>query len=131
MILNKLKLWYDKRKYGKGVFMMEGNRRQVLELFESQKDFMQDKINHGIEMNRKGYAEIVLKDKEGNMVSDATIKLVQKNHEFKFGANLFMLDEMETAEKNELYKKYFADVFNMATLPFYWDATEPERGKTR
>ncbi|MBO5369963.1 MAG: endo-1,4-beta-xylanase, partial [Clostridia bacterium] len=25
----------------------------------------------------------------------------------------------------------FADVFNMATLPFYWDATEPEEGKTR
>lgn len=42
-----------------------------------------------------------------------------------------MLDELETEEKNELYKKYFADVFNMATLPFYWDATEPEKGKTR
>ena len=110
---------------------MESNRRQVLELFESQKDFLEEKVQNGIEMHRKGYGEIVLKDKEGNVVSDARIKLVQKNHEFKFGANLFMLDEMETAEKNELYKKYFADVFNMATLPFYWDATEPERGKTR
>ena len=110
---------------------MESNRRQVLELFESQKDFLEEKVQTGIEMHRKGYGEIVLKDKEGNVVSDARIKLVQKNHEFKFGANLFMLDEMETAEKNELYKKYFADVFNMATLPFYWDATEPEPGKTR
>lgn len=110
---------------------MESNRRQVLELFESQKDFLEEKVQNGIEMHRKGYGEIVLKDKEGNVVSDARIKLVQKNHEFKFGANLFMLDEMETAEKNELYKKYFADVFNMATLPFYWDATEPEPGKTR
>ena len=42
-----------------------------------------------------------------------------------------MLDEFETEEKNEKYKKHFADVFNMATLPFYWDATEPEKEKTR
>lgn len=42
-----------------------------------------------------------------------------------------MIDEFESAEKNELYRKYFADAFNMATLPFYWDALEPERGKTR
>lgn len=42
-----------------------------------------------------------------------------------------MIDEFESAEKNELYKKYFADAFNMATLPFYWDALGPERGKTR
>ena len=34
-------------------------------------------------------------------------------------------------EKNKLYQTYFADTFNMATLPFYWDATEPERDKTR
>ena len=59
------------------------------------------------------------------------IKAKQKSHEFRFGANLFMLDELETEEKNEKYKKHFADVFNMATLPFYWDATEPEKEKTR
>ena len=42
-----------------------------------------------------------------------------------------MLDELESEGKNEKYKKYFSDVFNMATLPFYWDALEPERGKPR
>ncbi len=42
-----------------------------------------------------------------------------------------MLDELETPEKNELYKKYFSEAFNMATLPFYWMDTEPEQGKTR
>lgn len=107
------------------------NRRNILELFEEQKDYMEDRVNHGIELYRKGYGEIVVKDKDGNLVKNAKVTLKQKDHEFRFGANLFMLDELETEEKNEKYKKAFADIFNMATLPFYWNATEPEQGKTR
>ena len=110
--------------------MME-NRRKVLELFREQKEFLEEKIQFGIEQYRKGYASIHVKDQEGNGIPGAKITLRQRSHEFKFGANLFMLDELETEEKNKLYQTYFADTFNMATLPFYWDATEPERGKTR
>ncbi len=36
-----------------------------------------------------------------------------------------------TEEKNEAYKKYFKELFNMATLPFYWNSTEPEKGNLR
>ena len=38
---------------------------------------------------------------------------------------------MNEEEKNEKYKKHFADLFNMATLPFYWDALEPCEGEPR
>lgn len=107
------------------------DRKKILEAFEKNKDYMEERVNSGIEQNRKGYAEISVKDAQGNPVSGAKISVKQKTHEFKYGANLFMLDEFENEEKNELYKKYFADTFNMATLPFYWDATEPEKGKTR
>ena len=107
------------------------SRRDVLKQFEENKAYMEDMINTGIERNRKGYAEITVKDSEGNPVKDVQIKVNQKTHEFKYGANLFMLDELETPEKNELYKKYFAEVFNMATLPFYWADLEPEKGKQR
>lgn len=106
-------------------------RTRVLELFHTQKDFMEEKINHGIEMYRKGHAVITVKDSQGQPVKNAKIKITQTDHEFKFGANLFMLDELETEEKNETYKKIFSDTFNMATLPFYWDATEPEPGLLR
>ena len=106
-------------------------RRKVLELFEKQKEFMDDHVSSGIERYRKGDAGIIVKYKDGNPISGAELKISQKSHEFKFGANLFMLDELETEEKNNAYKKYFADVFNMATLPFYWNSTEPEKGKTR
>ena len=107
------------------------DRRKVLELFDEQETSWKQRSAEGIERYRKGNGRITVVDKEGNPVSNTKIKLTQTNHEFRFGANLFMLDELESEEKNEKYKKYFSDIFNMATLPFYWDALEPERGKPR
>lgn len=107
------------------------DRRKVLDLFEEQNDTWRKRAAEGIERYRKGDGVVTVVDEAGNPVSNAKIKLTQKTHEFRFGANLFMLDELETDEKNEKYKKYFSDVFNMATLPFYWDALEPERGNPR
>jgi GH35 family endo-1,4-beta-xylanase len=107
------------------------DRRKVLDLFEEQNDTWRKRAAEGIERYRKGDGVVTVVDEAGNPVSNAKIKLTQKTHEFRFGANLFMLDELETDEKNEKYKKYFSDVFNMATLPFYWDALEPDRGKPR
>ena len=106
-------------------------RRTILDLFEAQSDLVNEKVAYGIEHYRKGDARIVLVDKNGAPVKNAKIKVKQKTHEFRFGANIFMLDELESPEKNEKYKKYFAELFNMATLPFYWDGLEPERGKPR
>lgn len=99
-------------------------RKQVLELFE-QNDWRK-RADEGIEKYRKGDMTVILKD-----FPNKKVKIKQISHEFKYGANIFMLDELETKEKNERYKKYFAETFNMATLPFYWDATEPKKSKTR
>ena len=104
---------------------------KVYELFESQKDFCEKTVTEGIEKHRKGDGKIILKDKNGNLLKNARIKINQKSHEFLFGANLFMLDELESEEKNERYKECFAELFNMATLPFYWCDLEPEKGKQR
>ena len=107
------------------------DRRKILDLFEEQKDIVDQKVSEGIEKYRKGNGNIKLVDQNGAIISGARIKIKQKSHEFRFGANLFMLDELETEEKNEKYKKYFSEIFNMATLPFYWDSLEPERGNPR
>ncbi|MBE5734624.1 MAG: glycoside hydrolase family 10 [Clostridiales bacterium] len=107
------------------------DRRKILDLFEEQNDFINAKVANGIEHYRKGNAKLKVTDKDGNSIPDAKIKACQKTHEFRFGANIFMLDELETETKNEAYKKAFSDVFNMATIPFYWNALEPEREKTR
>ncbi len=103
----------------------------ILEHFEDQREKFNKIISDGIEKNRKGDAFITVTDDNGNVIPDVKIKATQKGHEFRFGANLFMLDELESDEKNDAYKKYFSDVFNMATIPFYWNDLEPKRGEPR
>ncbi|MBQ8146306.1 MAG: endo-1,4-beta-xylanase [Clostridia bacterium] len=107
------------------------DRYRVLEYFENNKDFFEGTVNENIEKYRKGDMRISIVDENGAKISGARVKVKQVGHEFKFGANLFLLDELETEEKNELYKEHFKRVFNMATLPFYWTSIEPEKGKTR
>lgn len=106
-------------------------RRRILELFEKNRDYIGQRSSEGIEKYRKGDMHITVSDAQGAPVKGAQVKVKQKNHAFRFGANLFMLDELETPEKNAMYKQRFTDVFNMATLPFYWDALEPKPGQLR
>ena len=100
------------------------DRRNVLDLFEEQKSFFETTVKENIEKYRKGNCVLKIKDTNGRALSNAIVRVDQKSHAFRFGANLFMLDELETEQKNEDYKKAVADVFNMATLPFYWDTLE-------
>lgn len=84
-------------------------------------------IKEGIEKNRKGNFIVKTSLPAGEKIS---VKL--KNHKFRFGCNMFMLDEIpDDKVKNETYKEKLKQLFNLATVPFYWDATEPEDGKTR
>ena len=62
-------------------------RQQVLKNFEEQKDYLDQKISYGIENYRKGDAKITLKDGDGSAADGAKIKITQKTHHFKFGAN--------------------------------------------
>lgn len=90
-----------------------------------------ERIAEGIERNRKGWFKVVVTGADGKR-ADARVRVKQKSHEFKFGCNMFMLDEIPDDEnKNETYKRKLKSTFNAATLPFYWDATEPKRGETR
>ena len=107
------------------------NRKNVLKYFEQNKDFFESTVYPNIEKYRKGDIKISVRDKDGNPISCDNMKIKQISHEFKFGANIFMLDEMETEDKNQAYKDYFKSVFNMATLPFYWNSLEEEKGKLR
>ena len=106
-------------------------RSGVLKPFERKKAFMEDRIEHGIELYRKGFAFLHLRDAEGKPVSGARVRVRQKTHDFRYGANLFMLGEFDSSEQNAAYETLFADAFNIATLPFYWSDLEPEAGKPR
>lgn len=106
-------------------------REDIFKNFIKYEDETKERVECGIEQNRKGFAKISLKDKDGNPIIGQKVKIKQKKHEFLHGANLFMLDEMETEEKNNKYKELFKDSFNEATLPFYWSDLEPVQGKPR
>ena len=111
---------------------MKYDRDGVLDLFRLNAAETDARVRAGIEANRKGTLKILFKDENGKPCETTHVKIRQKKHDFKFGANLFMLDEIvDSAEKNELYKERFAAAFNLATLPFYWRDLEPEQGKPR
>jgi GH35 family endo-1,4-beta-xylanase len=89
------------------------------------------RIENGIETNRKGFGHIQLTGPDGKPVAKADVTFRQLRHEYRFGCNAFMLDQFEEAEKNARYEEVFADLFNLAVLPFYWSDQEPEDGKPR
>ena len=92
---------------------------------------IKDRVKTGIEHNRKGYISIKLVNGNGQTIESAPVEIHQKTHEFLFGANIFMLKGFEEEEKNVAYEKYFKDLFNFASAPFYWVELEPEKGNLR
>ncbi len=103
----------------------------ALKYFTDNGDFMDTVVKQNIERYRKGKLVLNIKDENGNAVKGARITAVQRKHEFRYGANIFMLDEFEKEEKNKKYREAFADLFNLATVPFYWSDLEPVQGKPR
>ena len=85
---------------------------------------MEARIERDIERYRKGDFTLMAEP-------CATVKLEQLDHEFQYGCNMLQLDQFENEEKNLRYRRRFKEGFNLATIPFYWDALEPEQGKPR
>ena len=106
-------------------------RELYMKSYQEKKDEIDKRITEGIEKHRKAFCQIKITDKDGKPITFSNVKLTQKNHEFNYGANIFMLDEFDTKEKNVEYRRFFKEYFNTATLPFYWDALESEEGKPR
>ena len=96
-----------------------------------QKDILDGRVKDGIEKYRKGNVKIRFCDKSGAPVKNKQVSIEQTKHAFKYGANIFMLDEFGDESLNSVYRETFSKYFNLATLPFYWGDLEPEKGKLR
>jgi len=123
---------------GSGVFgpslaaAMKYDAAGVLDLFRLHAADTDARVKAGIEAHRKGPMLFTFKDAAGRFLDNVHVKVVQRTHDFKYGADLFMLDEVVDSQvKNEAYKELFAGAFNLATCPFYWKDLEPEQGKPR
>ena len=85
---------------------------------------LQEKIALGIENNRKGDFYLTFIDQKKRPVKVDNLKVEMLRHDFLFGAQIFLLGGFKTEEENRLYEKHFLELFNFATVPFYWKAYE-------
>ncbi len=82
-----------------------------------------------IERHRKADLVIRVEDAQGRPVPEAAVSVDQTRHAFLFGSNLFLFGNAGKPEDEEAYRARFAEVFNFATLPFYWPSYEVRRGR--
>jgi len=82
-----------------------------------------------IEALRKGSAAVVLAGADGAPLADTEVTFELKRHAFLFGCNFTGYRSFPTEALNQAYEERFAEIFNFATLPFYWYLYEPEPGK--
>jgi GH35 family endo-1,4-beta-xylanase len=92
---------------------------------------IQKRIENGIKQNRQGQFELVFRNSKDEPVNNVSVEIIQKSHDFYFGANGFMVKGFKNSKEDELYEKYFTQLFNFVTIPFYWPELEPEPGKLR
>jgi len=104
---------------------------RAIEKFEEHKNYLDQKIERDIEEYRKGQFVIRIVDENGNPVPNASVKVRQTTHDFKFGSNIFHLDQFPDEKRRALYRERFRELFNYAVVPFYWDTLEPAEGQPR
>jgi len=80
--------------------------------------------------HRTAEATLKLVGADGRPVaSGQAIRIEQEKHAFLFGCNIFKFARCATPRDEEAYRKQYADLFNFATLPFYWWTYEREQGR--
>jgi GH35 family endo-1,4-beta-xylanase len=82
-----------------------------------------------IRQHRMSDVRVVVVDQDGKHVPSAKVAVQQTSHDFLFGCNLFMWGRVGSDSDEQLYRQRFADLFNFATLPFYWWSYERVRGQ--
>lgn len=82
-----------------------------------------------IRRHRRRRRTVVVRDAEGRPVAGVGVRVEMVRHEFLFGCNLFQFGRFRDDPLEQDYRRRFADLFNFATLGFYWSWYEPRRGE--
>jgi endo-1,4-beta-xylanase len=88
--------------------------------------------------HRLGAVTLAVTAPDGSPLAGREVQLEQTGHGFLFGTAAFDLVPLSNGqyaghekERAEERARKLTDLFNAATLPFYWARFEPERGKPR
>ncbi len=83
-----------------------------------------------------GPKTMTLKNADGTLYANKKVHVEQKEHEFLFGQGAFDFLRYVKCEENGKDQAFFKEridrwleVFNYATLPFYWGNFESKEGK--
>ncbi|MCC6617001.1 MAG: endo-1,4-beta-xylanase [Anaerolineae bacterium] len=95
-----------------------------------------DHLDPALRKHRTASATVKLSHKDAPIANHEVV-VEQKKHRFLFGTNwsnqtiALVNGELSGQEKEqaERHTQRYLDLFNMATLPFYWATFEPERGQ--
>ena len=86
--------------------------------------------------HRGADVELTLLGADGTPLADADVVVAQVDHAFRFGCTGFQAIELAAGELDaerraatEQLLGHWLELFNTATLPFYWGRFEPERGQ--
>lgn len=82
-------------------------------------------IDARIEKFRKADAAV-----EG-LPASVEVKVEQVGHAFQFGSHIFNFDQLGRDDWNAQYRATFTNLWNAATVGFYWDRMEPTEGEIR
>jgi endo-1,4-beta-xylanase len=78
---------------------------------------------------RRGNLTILALDKAGKPIPNVTVEIKQIRHYFLFGCNLNKLNFDDHSPFQRNYQQRFAELFNYAKIPCFWNAIEPQPGK--
>ncbi len=82
-----------------------------------------------IQTHRMGDATLRVVDRDGRPVTGAAVRVRQVRHAFRFGANIYAWGRLAEEQFEQPYRQRFADVFNFATIGFYWASYERRPGE--
>lgn len=106
-------------------------KKKLYEYIEKARNIYDSRIDSDIVRNRQGDFELVFLNEKGERVNGISAEIKMEKIDFNFGANIFMLGEYDDEEKNKKYEQYFCNLFNSATVPLYWEGTEPKKDYLR
>ena len=103
----------------------------MAEVTQSGAPLSDSEIDARIRKCRTAEVTLTVTDAAGRPLAGQAVTVRQARHKFLFGCNAFRINTADSSDAQKAYQKQFADLFNLAVLPFYLGGYEPTRGDVK
>ena len=86
-------------------------------------------VNAGIDERIEKYRKADVS--AGGFRAGVEVSVEQRTHDFQFGSHIFNFDQLGRDDWNAQYRATFTNLWNAATVAFYWDKMEVREGEIR